>query len=137
MFFLIRSKILCLFDNTLAANYEYFQSILQNLHLPIEIKLSEKPSKFPALFFPYLGFKLNLPCSEKKKKKKRTLIGKYFWSYFVRKMCLFKCVAKLLSENDLAVKELTILKNSWNVQKSTFLLVFHHSEPNWARKSYF
>ena len=41
--FLIRSKILGLPDKTLTANYEYFGSILQNLHLPIEIKLSEKP----------------------------------------------------------------------------------------------
>ena len=49
--FLIRSMILGLFDNTLTANYEYFRSILQNLHLPIEIKLSEKPSTFCCIFF--------------------------------------------------------------------------------------
>ena len=30
-------------DNTLNANYEYFQSNRENLHLSIEIKLSEKP----------------------------------------------------------------------------------------------
>ena len=35
--------MLGLLDNTLTANYEYFQSNRENLHLPIEIKLSEKP----------------------------------------------------------------------------------------------
>ena len=32
---------------------------------------------------------------------------------------------------------LTSPKNSWNVQKSTFVLLFHYPEPNWVRKSYF
>ena len=35
--------MLGLFDNTLTPNYEYFRSNRENLHLPIEIKLSEKP----------------------------------------------------------------------------------------------
>ena len=42
-YFLIRSKILGLFDNTLTANYEYCRSNKENLYLPIEINLSEKP----------------------------------------------------------------------------------------------
>ena len=41
--FLIGSKILGLFDNTLTQNYEYFRSNRENFQLPIEIKLSEKP----------------------------------------------------------------------------------------------
>ena len=60
--------MLVLLDNTLTANYEYFQSNRENLHLPIEIKLSEKPSKFLRGFLPFVRSKLNLPCSEKKKK---------------------------------------------------------------------
>ena len=35
--------MLGLFDNTLTADYEYFRSNRENLHLPIEIKLSERP----------------------------------------------------------------------------------------------
>ena len=35
--------MLGLFDNTLTVNYEYFQSNRENLHLPFEIKLYEKP----------------------------------------------------------------------------------------------
>ena len=54
-FFLIRSKILGLFDKTLTANYKYFRSILQNLHVPIEIKLSEKPEMFCRIFFVFFG----------------------------------------------------------------------------------
>ena len=40
--FLIRSKILGLFENTLTAKYEYFRNNRENLHLPIKTKLSEK-----------------------------------------------------------------------------------------------
>ena len=35
--------MLSLFDNTLTPNYEYFRSNRDNLHLPIEIKLSKTP----------------------------------------------------------------------------------------------
>ena len=51
-------------------------------------------------------------------------------------MCSFKCITGLLSENPLAVKLLTSPKNSWNLQKSTFILLFFHFETNWARKSF-
>ena len=51
-------------------------------------------------------------------------------------MCLFKCMMGFLYENPL-VKVLTILKNSWMLQKSSFILVFSHSEPNLVRTSYF
>ena len=62
---------------------------------------------------------------------------KYLWSYWLRKMCLFKCITGLLSGNPLAVNVLTSPKNSWNLQKSTFIVIFHHSEQNWVRESYF
>ena len=52
-------------------------------------------------------------------------------------MCLFKCMTGFLYENPLAVKVLTNLKNSWILQKSSFILVFSHSEPNLVRTSYF
>ena len=52
-------------------------------------------------------------------------------------MCLFKCITVLLSENPLAVNVLTSPKNSWNLQKSTFILLFLHSQPKWVRKSLF
>ena len=45
-------------------------------------------------------------------------------------MYLFKCITGLVSENPLAVTVLTSPKNSWNLQKSTFIILFHHSEPN-------
>ena len=78
-------NLLGLFDNTLTANYEYFGSILQNLHLPIEIKLYEKPSTFCCIFFPFLKCTLHLPCSV----EKTTLIGQVF--------------LKLLSPKDLLI----------------------------------
>ena len=52
-------------------------------------------------------------------------------------MCSLKCITGLVSENPLAVNVLTSPKNSWNLQKSTLILLFYHSGPNWARKSYF
>ena len=73
--FLIRSKILGLFDNTLIPNYEYFRSNRENLHIPIEIKLSEKLSIFWGIFFLFLGSTLNLPCSERKRNPHRWSIS--------------------------------------------------------------
>ena len=67
--------MLGLLDNTSNANYEYFQSNRENLHLPIEIKLSEKPEKFLRDFLPFLRSKLNLPCSEKEKNPHRLSIS--------------------------------------------------------------
>ena len=67
--------MLGLFDNTLTANYEYFRSNRENLHLPIEIKLYEKPETFLYTFFPFLSSKLNLPCSETKKNLDRSSIS--------------------------------------------------------------
>ena len=49
-------------------------------------------------------------------------------------MCLFDCIAGLVSENPLAVNVLTTLKNYWNLQKRTFIPLFQHSQPNLVRK---
>ena len=43
MLFLIRSEILGLLDNPLTANYDYYRNTREILHLPFEMKLSEKP----------------------------------------------------------------------------------------------
>ena len=52
--------------NTLTANYECSRSNRENLPLPIQIKLSKKPSTFCGTFFAVLEFPLNCQCSEKK-----------------------------------------------------------------------
>ena len=52
-------------------------------------------------------------------------------------MCLFKCITGLLSENPLSLNVLTSPKNSWNKQKSYFIVLLLHFEPTWVRKSYF
>ena len=52
-------------------------------------------------------------------------------------MCSFKCIRGLVSENALTVNVVTSPKNSWDLQKSTFILLFDHSEPNWVTESYF
>ena len=62
---------------------------------------------------------------------------KCFWSYWLRNMCLFNCITGLVFENPLAVNVLTSPKNSWNLQKNTFIQLFHHSEPNCVRKTDF
>ena len=69
--------------------------------------------------------------------KKMSVIVKYFWSYWLWKMCLFKCITGRFSENHLAGNVLTSCKNSIKVKKSTFSLLFHQSEENWVWKSYF
>ena len=67
--------MLGLYDNTFTANYKHFRSNRQNLHLPIEIKLFEKKEMFCFSFFPFLGCKLHLPCSENKKNPHRLSIS--------------------------------------------------------------
>ena len=70
-------------------------------------------------------------------KKKWVSHIKYFWSYWLRKICLFKCITGLVSGNPLAVNVLTSPKNCGNIQKRTLILLFRPFEPNWVRKSYF
>ena len=64
---------------------------------------------------------------------------KYFWSYWLRQICLFKKITGLFSENPLAVNALSLTrcKSSWNLQKSTFILLFHHSEQYSVKKKSF
>ena len=74
----MRSEILALLDNTLTVNYEYSRNNRQNLQLPIQIKLFEKPSTFSNIFLQFLESKLSLQYSEKKKKKKKNIVGQLF-----------------------------------------------------------
>ena len=118
----------------MTANYKYSRSNGESLQLPIQIKLSEKPSTFFDIFLPFFESTLNLQCL---KRKKRASSLKYFSSYWIRKMCLFNCITGIVSESPLVVNMLMSLENSWNLQKSTFILFFLHSVPNWVRKIYF
>ena len=120
--------------NTLTANYEYSRSNRDHLLLPIQMQLSEKPKAFSQFVIEFLESTLNFEHFE----KTMSLIAqKYFWSYWLRKTCLLKCIKGLVSENPLTVNVLTSPKNCWNLQKSTFNLLSHHFEPAWVRKSHF
>ena len=89
---------------------------------------------FSTFFFSFFESTLNLQCP---KREKEVWSVKCFSSYWIQKMCLFNCIAGLVSESSLAVNMLTSLKNSWNLPKSTFILFFLDSEPKWVRKRYF
>ena len=69
--------------------------------------------------------------------KKKASWVKYYWSYWLGNTCLFHFITGLYSESPLAVNLLASLKNSLNLKKSTFILLFHNSEPKWIRKSFF
>ena len=98
------------------------------------MQLSEKPKACSQFVIDFLESTLNFEHFE----KNMSLIAqKYFWSYWLRKTCLLKCIKGLVSENPLAVNVLTSPKNCWNLQKSTFNLLSHHFEPAWVRKSHF
>ena len=49
----------------MTTNYEESRSNRENLALPIEIKLTKKPSIFCCIFFVFLELTLNFHCSEK------------------------------------------------------------------------
>ena len=124
--FLIRSEIFRLLVNTLTANYEYSRSNRHYLPLQIQIKLSKKLQTFGGIFFQFLKFSLNFQCCE----TNMSGICQIVLSYWLRNMCIFKCITRIVSGNPLAVNVLTSPRNSWNLQKSTFIQLFHPSEPN-------
>ena len=95
-----------------------------------------KNHRFLQHFLWVFGIYINFPMFWKRKKKWAALV-KYFWTYWVRRMCLFKRIAGLVFENTLAVNVVSSRKNSWNLQKNTSVLLFHHSVPNWVRKVIF
>ena len=76
------------------------------------------------------------PLSEKFICSNENAIYINFWSCWIRKTCLLKCLKGLVSENPLAVNVLMSSKNYWNLQKSTFILLFHHSQANWVRLNF-
>ena len=127
----MRSEILGQLVDTLTPNYEYSHSNRENLAITIQTKLCNKLKTFCTIWLTVLESIWNFQCS----KKNWASEVKYFWSYWLQKMCLFKCITGFLSENPLAVNELTNPKNSWNLKKSTFILFFLHSVPNSVRKS--
>ena len=87
-----------------------------------EIKLNYlKNRKFFPVFFCIFGIRIIFLMFWQ---KKRASYLKYFWSYWLREMCLFKCIAGLISEKPIAVNVLTSPKNSCNMQKRTFILLF-------------
>ena len=118
--FLIRFQILGLLVNTLTANHEYFCSKKRIYSYKVKSNYLKSIRLFPWLYlnFHNLHEIFNVP------KKKWASYIKYFRSYWVRKMCLFKWIRGLLSENPLAVYVLTSHKNSWNLQKITLSYFF-------------
>ena len=56
---LVRCEILGLLVNTLTTNYKYSRSNRENLPLPIQMQLSEKPKTFGRNFIVVLNSKLN------------------------------------------------------------------------------
>ena len=117
----------------MTTNYQYSSSNREKLQLPIQIKLSEKASSFCEIFCPFFESTLNLQCSQ----TKGSLESQVFLKLLTLIDCLFNCVTGLVSETRFGVKQLKSLKNSSNLQKGTFILLFHHSEPKAVRKSYF
>ena len=84
------------------ANYEYFRRNRENLPLPIQMKLSEKPKTFGRFFITFFGIYIKFwTCW-----KKVSLIAQVFLNYWLRKTCLLKCIKCLASENFLAVNVL-------------------------------
>ena len=68
---LVRSEIFGLLVHTLTANYEYSRSNRENLLLPIQMQLSEKPKIFCFIFIAFLESTLSFEHFEKKRKRKK------------------------------------------------------------------
>ena len=59
-----------------------------------------------------------------------------FRSYQPWKTRLLKCINGLVSENPTVVNVLTSPQNSWNLQKSTVILLFNHFSQTESKKSF-
>ena len=66
MSLLFTSQILGLLLNTLTTNEKYPLLNRGNLMIPIQMQLSQKQKTFRESFAPFLKFRLNLECFEKK-----------------------------------------------------------------------
>ena len=75
----------------MTANSEYSRSNRENLPLPVQMQLSEKPKTFCQFFIAFLESTLHFKHFEKK--------GPH---------SLLKCIKNLVSENSLAVKVLKL-----------------------------
>ena len=69
--------------------------------------------------------------------KKNETHGSSIWEVIDWKVCLFKWIIGYVFEKSLAMNVLKSPKNSWNLQKSTFILLFHHFQENWVSKKLF
>ena len=92
--FLIRSESLGPLFNTLTANYEYFRSNRENWPSPIQIKWYKKPSIFRRNFCCSFGIYIKFSMLWKINEPHRSSIS---WSFWLRKMYLFKRVTGLVS----------------------------------------
>ena len=103
----------------MTGNYEGSRSNRENLPFPIQIKLSKKPLTFCDILLAFVVSTWNFQCSE----KKWTSEVRYSWNCWLRKMCLFKYITGLVSENPLAVKMLTSPKTPeiWRKVLLTYL----------------
>ena len=103
--FLVISQILGLLVNTLTASYEYSRSNSENLPLPIQTQLSEKPKSFFGIFIAFLESRLNFEDFEKKNEPHSLSISEVIDCE--RRAYLNKYVKGLVSESPLAVNVLT------------------------------
>ena len=78
--FLIWSEISRLLVNTLTASYEYSHSNKANLRLPIQFKLSKKPSVYSGIFFLNFGIYINFPMFWKKHEPHRSNFSEVIYS---------------------------------------------------------
>ena len=93
-----------------------------------------KKQKSFAAFFAFLESTLNLQYFETKDKPHRSSISEVKYS----EICTYpNAYQRLFLKTLLAVNVLTIPKNRWNLEKHTFILVFHHCEPSYVRKKFF
>ena len=130
--FLVRSDILRLLLNTLIFNDKYSHSNMDNLWQQIHIELSQKLKTFCQTLIAFLESTLNLQHFEKK-----SLIAQAFLK-FLNLTDLLTYIHKRSSFWKASpVNMFTSPKNCWNLQKSTFILLFHHSGANWVGKSHF
>ena len=86
--FLVRSEILGLCVNTLTVDYEYFDHNKENLPLPIQIHLSEKPKIYCDYFIACLKVTVNFEHFSQNK----SLIAYVFLKFMYFLLCVSEII---------------------------------------------
>ena len=128
---LLTCQILGLLVNTLPTDEKYPVFNRDNLTVPIQIQLSQKPKTFSEFFLAFFKSRLIFEYF----RKKRDSQGFRISELRSLKTGLHKSLKSPFSENLSTRNMVNVPKHCWNLHHSTFIIFIDHCQGNWYGKS--